>query len=101
MAKHRITQRCAQASKSHFNEIAALIRPVALLKTQLARPEKMHMDVSGLAMGKILEVMVFDIRQRMTHIPLAGVQFSRIINRRSTSNYATTAANIVKRQNES
>ena len=44
------------------------------LKLKAVRPEEMNVNISRAAMGFILEMMVFDVRQAVTHLSLAAAE---------------------------
>src|SRR5205814_5609930 len=94
----RVPQRHAQTVKGYFDQVAVLILPIAVLKAQLAGAEEMDVNIARQAVLWILKMMIFDVGQRMAHVPLAGAQLAGIIDDLVMTKHATAAAKIVKSQ---
>lgn len=53
--------------------------PITRAVTQFARAEEMEMHVARLAMLRVLEVMIFQVRKRVAHVPFAAVQRAAVV----------------------
>ena len=60
---NRIDQRPTEIRHGNRYLIPALIFPISLAVTQLARAKKVQMNISSLAVQRVFEMVVFTIRQ--------------------------------------
>ena len=73
---HRIAQGPAKAFDRDLHHIPILhVDPVA--ETQAVGPEEMNVNVSRAAMSFIFEMMMFNVRQAVTHLILSGAECFR------------------------
>src|SRR5260221_566804 len=70
----RVYQRSTERGQIH-GELVAGLRFDAVGATQRRGSEKMQVYVPGPAMRRVLEVVVFEVRQRMAHVCLAGQEW--------------------------
>ena len=66
-----VAQRPAEAIELYFHPIT-ILELDAVTEAERVRAEEVHMHIARLAMVLKLEVVMFEIRQAVAHVPLAG-----------------------------
>ena len=80
-----IDERRRKSGRLDPDFVVRLEFPVARAEAEPARAEEMQMDVTRSAMLRILEVMVLEIPQRVTHRALAASQLAAVVDRASAA----------------
>ncbi len=71
----------AEVGGLDLDGVAGLVLPFAGAVAELAGAEEMEVDIAGVAVLGILEVMIFQVRQRVGHVFFAGEKFSAVVDR--------------------